>query len=534
MLKALLKKQFLEMNSFYFRDRKTGKARSKTKALLYIGLFALLMAILGAVFFFLAWQVADAMVPAGLDWLFFALAGMVSIVMGVFGGVFNTYAGLYHAKDNEMLLAMPIPPSRILISRLVSVYAMGLMYEAMVFLPSIIAYWVVAPVTALSVICPILVMLLLGFFVLTLTCALGWVVALISSKLKNKSFITVILSLAFLAAYYTVFSKFSQYVETLLTHMNEVGDVVRAKLFPFYHMGLASTGKPLSLLITAAIVLALLALTVLILSRSFVKIATANRGMKKKAYRIGAMKASGAKRALLYKERKRFTSSPTYMLNCGMGLVLLPAAAVFVLIKVAGSRSGIAELMDALAEYTVLVPVFLTAIVCMGLSMICVSAPSISLEGKNLWIVQTMPVSMWDVIMAKLEFHVLLSVLPGIFCVVLSGWMFSLGAETILLMALTALAFICLMAECGLTMNLLRPNLTWTNETVVVKQGMSVFVALFGGWAVSIVIGGGYYFLYKTLNPQTYLALVIAALLIADALLLRWLKNRGARILKNL
>ena len=37
---------------------------------------------------------------------------------------------------------------------------------------------------------------------LTLSCALGWVVAKVSRKLKHKSFITVIVSLAGLAIYY--------------------------------------------------------------------------------------------------------------------------------------------------------------------------------------------------------------------------------------------------------------------------------------------------------------------------------------------
>lgn len=534
MLKALLKKQFMELNTFYFMDKKTGKARSKSKVILFIGLYVLLFALLGIVFFFLAAQIADAMVAAGLDWLFFAFAGMASILMGTFGSVFNTYAGLYHGKDNELLLSMPIPPSKILMTRLIGVYAMGLMYEALVFIPAMIAYWVVAPVTLLSVVCPILVMLLIGFFILTLTCALGWVVAVISSKLKNKSFVTVLLSLTFLTLYYTFFSKISEYIQTMLSQLDKVSDVVRTKLFPFYHMGLACTGKPVSVLITAAIVLVLFVLTCLVLSRSFVKIATTNRSGKKKTYKVQTMKSASVRRALLHRERRRFTSSPTYMLNCGLGLVLVPAFAIFLVVKVVSSRSGIAELMDMLSEYSVMVPVALAAIVCMGMSIVDITAPSVSLEGKSLWIAQTLPVTMWDVLKAKLDFHILLSVLPGVLCVSLAGWAFSLDIGTILLMLALTLAFIVLIACVGLTLNLLRPNLTWTNETVPVKQGMSVGITLFGGWAVSIVLGGGYYFLFRVMAPWLYLLLAAVVLGVIDLLLARWLKTRGADILKNL
>ena len=34
---------------------------------------------------------------------------MLAIVLGAFGSVFNTYSSLYLAKDNDLLLSMPIP-----------------------------------------------------------------------------------------------------------------------------------------------------------------------------------------------------------------------------------------------------------------------------------------------------------------------------------------------------------------------------------------------------------------------------------------
>ena len=42
MLKALLKKQFLELNAFYFQDKKTGKIRSKGGTAGFVLLFVFL------------------------------------------------------------------------------------------------------------------------------------------------------------------------------------------------------------------------------------------------------------------------------------------------------------------------------------------------------------------------------------------------------------------------------------------------------------------------------------------------------------
>lgn len=73
---------------------------------------------------------------AALDmgWMYFALMGLIAILLGTFGSVFNTFSGLYLAKDNDLLLSMPIPVSVIVASRLISVYIMGLMYSAVVII----------------------------------------------------------------------------------------------------------------------------------------------------------------------------------------------------------------------------------------------------------------------------------------------------------------------------------------------------------------------------------------------------------------
>ena len=135
-----------------------------------------------------------------MDWLYFVIMGMLAIFLGAFGSVFNTYSGLYLAKDNDLLLSMPIPVRIIMASRLLSVYLLGLMYSGIVILPVIIVYWCTVPLTAGILLGGVLLLLVISLFVLALSCVLGWVVAKISLKLKNKSFITVVVSLVFFGA----------------------------------------------------------------------------------------------------------------------------------------------------------------------------------------------------------------------------------------------------------------------------------------------------------------------------------------------
>ena len=193
MLKTLVKKQLMEIFRSYFYDAKKNQRRSTLSTALFIVLFVLIMVgMLGGIFAFLSLTLCDAMTSAGMDWLYFALMGLMAIFLGAFGSVFNTYSSLYIAKDNDLLLSMPIPVKIIMGSRLMSVYLMGLMYAAVIFIPAMIVYWVVAPVTVSTVVCSIIALLMISIFVLVLSCALGWLVAKISLKLKNKSIITVI------------------------------------------------------------------------------------------------------------------------------------------------------------------------------------------------------------------------------------------------------------------------------------------------------------------------------------------------------
>ena len=44
-----------------------------------------------------------------VSWLYFALMGGLGLCLGAFGSVFNTFSSLYLAKDNDLLLSLPIP-----------------------------------------------------------------------------------------------------------------------------------------------------------------------------------------------------------------------------------------------------------------------------------------------------------------------------------------------------------------------------------------------------------------------------------------
>lgn len=531
MTKALFKKQMMEVFSWVYRNRKSGTNRSKQGLVGYILLYTVLFAFLGGVFYYVADLLCAPLAAAGLSWLYFALMGLIALVFGVFGSVFNTYSSLYLSKDNDLLLSMPIPASKILLIRLSGVFAMGLLYELIVMIPTVIVYFIAAPVGVLGVIFTLLIPIVLSVLVLVLSCLLGWVVALVSGKLKNKNMIVVLLSLAFIAAYYYFYMKAYSILQSILANPQSVGNGVKSILYPFYQMGLAAEGRVLSMLLFTVIVAALFAIVYLALSRSFIKLATANRGAAKTKYKEKAARADSSESALLRKELRRFLGSPTYMLNCGLGVVLMVAAAVAVLIKGSAVMAFLPAIPAGAENY---VPLVAAALVCLLTCMNDISAPSVSLEGKTLWLVQVFPVSAWQVLRAKLKLHLLLTLPPALFLAVCVDIVIAPAPVFVLLIPVVTALFVLLMALIGLSLGLKMPNLTWSSETVPVKQSMSVMLALFGGWALVLALGGLYFLLKRFASPLLYLVCTAAALLIASILLWAWLKKRGAQIFETL
>ena len=128
MLKVLLKKQMMEVFRTYFYDAKKNRARSRSATILWMIFFVLVVVgVLGGLFTFLATSLCGGLVGSGVGWLYFIIFALLSICLGVFGSVFNTYAGLYLAKDNDLLLSMPIPVRDIMAARLLNVYLLGLL-----------------------------------------------------------------------------------------------------------------------------------------------------------------------------------------------------------------------------------------------------------------------------------------------------------------------------------------------------------------------------------------------------------------------
>ena len=533
MLKALYKKQFLQMTAFMTKNNKTGKRHSPGKIAGLGILFGICYISLMFAFFGISTALSD-LISNGNAYLYFMLMGMMCLILGVVGSVFSTTSALYQAKDNDLLLSMPISPAKILLVRMTGVYVFSLVFCSIVWIPAVLNYFITAAFDAKILIFDILLMLLITMFVTVLSCVLGWIVAWIISKVKNKSIMTVVITLGLLGAYYYVYFRINSVLQYLIANAEAIGGKIQAYVYPIFAMGKAAAGETVSMLIFAGICIALMSLCVYLLSRSFVRIVSAGSGSSGAGKGKVKIVQSSVQKALLRKETSRFLQCPTYLMNCGLGVVILIAACVVALVKCSWIREFLPPVVEAMPFIGQLIPVALAAVVCLVSGMDAVTAPSVSLEGeKYLWVLQSLPVESKAVLNAKIKLHMIVNVVPSVLTIAVVGLVLGISPLTMLLSAMLAFAFTLVDAYLGLMLDLKYPKMEWTNEAVPVKQNASVLIILFGSMIVAGLIALVYYLL-KFPNADIYI-LCVTAIFAAVSLLLRlWMNKKGAKLFENM
>lgn len=529
MFKALVKTRLAALwASFYARGRnaKGGKKPSKIGG---IGIAILLIyaaIVFAGMFSAMFFGIAELYHAQGIGWLYFALAGILAAGFCLMGSVFTAQTQLYNARDNEMLLAMPIPSAAILGSRMIMLLLLNYFYEAIVAIPAI-AVWIAAglPVTVSGAVCTAVGFIILPLLPLTLSCLLGGIIAAITARMRHKNIITLVFSLLFLAVYMYFYMNIQGYMQQLMANGLNIADAFERGLPPFYWLGnAAADGDFVKLILFVLCCVVPFGILYEVLSKTFIGIATERRSAAKKVYKGGEMRTGSAFMAVVKKELARFVSSAGYMINAGMGIVMMAAAAVFMAVK----RAQLIMLLDAIG--TGYAGVLVGLIVCALVSMVFISAPSISLEGKSLWVMQTMPIRGGTVLRAKAAMHIMITAPAAVLCTAAMGIILEANANAFdcIAAALLAVAFAVFTAYFGVALNLKFHRFDWINETAAVKSGMSVMLAMFGSMAILAIPALLYALLAaEYISAAAYMALwaaIFAAVSIAfDA----WFKKHG-------
>lgn len=532
MLKALIRKQLLEIRYVYLgggrkKGKKKGavKAPKNSRAIYVIFVIAYIFIMFGV--FGLATLLGSTLFPVGMDWMFFTVMNIFAFLLGIFGSVLSTSNALFRSKDNELLLSMPIPSSKIVFVRMIAVYITGMIYECIVIIPSIICYLMWGNVTAAGVIFSFLSIFIMGFMIAAFSCLAGWIVSLIASKMRNMKILRVLIIAILIGGLYYFQFNAQRIFTYIAQNAQEVAGRVHGWGYPLYAAGLGMSGDIIAFLVFTAMTAVLFLVAYWAVSKSFAKIALTKMSEKKTQFKRSDIKTRGIQDALFRREMKRFTASVTYMLNAGIGILLLIVAAVLLIIKMQDVRMLTDQIASGLHNGQYLISIMMVQAVCVITSMICIAACSISMEGKGIWLYKALPVDPYSIFRAKISVHLVLAFVPALLCALAGGIMLQMDFAMFICMAVYIFMYILLTASFELVMDLRKPKLDWTNENQALKTNVNVLGSTFAALLVPLLVAGIYYLVMGFMGPVMYLVIFIAVFAVLIILIHRWLRNSG-------
>ena len=500
------------VNLFGFNEaRHSREKKKKAKLVAMLALYAVLtlimMAYVGLMCFGVVKLWAGSAVPL-------CLAVLSCLVVLVFT-VLRAGPVLFETGDYEMLISLPLRPTAVVVSRFASLYFSNAAMTFAVLLPGMLVCGVMLKPSFSFYPMMLLGGLFLPLVPMTIAMLIGMLVYMVSSRMRRKSFAVLLLSLlAMLVVLVLPMAVARMQPERLILSIRALLDSLRVFYPPAGWFGDAVTlGDWGGYLLFALGSIMFFGIAAGVVGWKFRGICDRlNSQRSQRDFRMTAQRGRGMLRALYGRELKRYFASPIYVLNTGVGyllVVLLGGAVLF---------SGAGVILDELPISIDLVPRMVVFILAFCYTLSPSTASAVSMEGRSWWLVKSLPIDTADVMCAKLLVNLTLA-LP---CWLVSTILLLLGIRPVGLAALwlilLPLAYILFSACLGLRMNLKLPMFSWENESQPVKQGKAMGLSMLCGMAASILPAVAMAFLPAAFRDLFSAVLLLA--LIAGAVLL--------------
>lgn len=474
-LRGLLKIQFLRFfginEILHSRDRKK-QGSVILMAFCYLMAAAVLMLYAGAIAYALYMLGMSELIPS-------YLLVITSLVILVFT-IFKTNGILFGANDFELLSALPLSPETIVASRFLTMYIGNFLFALLIMLPVVFVYitFVRLPVTAYVML--VLSVCFIPLIPMTIAAMIGALVTAITARMKHKNLLTVVLTLILtLGIMVLSFGGSSlsmsdyQNLALVLTRQLE-----HAYPLTVLYAKAMNGGSVLHFFLFVLISVAVFYLFVRLVAWKYVEINSALKvRMTRTKYRFEGLSVKSPLMALFDKERRRFFSSPNYVLNAGIGYVLMVVMGAAVLItgpkqlEAALSIPGFARIIGRMAPL----------LISWMLSISSTTSSAISLEGKQWDMLRALPVTAKTIFDSKILLNLAFSVPASLLTSLLFALALPLRGMEFVWLFIIPIVYSFFAAVAGLSINLAVPNFKWDNEITVIKRSVATLLFMAAG-----------------------------------------------------
>lgn len=393
--------------------------------------------------------------------------------------LFKTNGYLFNFKEYDMLMSLPFEARTVAGCKFLYMYIKSLPWYLSISLAMMIGYGIYARPSVFVYPLWILLSLFLPVIPMLGAAFLGFLIAKVSAGFKKTNIIQTVLTMAFvlfcfcLRFFFEDMFRNNKVESTLETVAEQTGNAARIYLPAGWFSDAVTKPAVLPALLLTAVSAALFVLLFALVGRSYRQI---NSAMQSHAaagrFRMSAQKQRSAVKAVAFKEFKRMTGSTAYMVNGSVGFILALLVGIVTLIlgadKIVGTVTGGAPVDPAMLRPAI--PFFVYFFV----GMFSTTACSPSLEGKNFWILQSLPIEMKTVYQGKMLFNMFLSVPVMLFstlCVCIAFRTPMIETVVYLILGTVLCAF---STAWGCVCGVRHLRLDWENEVEVIKQGAAV------------------------------------------------------------
>lgn len=466
-----------------------GKDKSKRRRFIGMGIvYVILMLVLFAYISALT----IGMVSLGIGEVVpYYLYMIVSLVILCFS-FFKAADIIFQRSTYELQISLPVSKAAIVTSRFLTMYVTDLVISMVVMIPGGILYGILMKPSLVFYIWWIAGMLFLPCIPLVIATAAGSLIFALSSRMRHKNLVNIFLSVGLVVVILAVNFGLTGNAEALEqidpSAIRDLAVMVIWQVQKIYPpagwFGRSVTGNnPVQGLLLIAVSLIFAGVLMAVLQKYFISICSAlNATAARNNYKMGSLSASSLVKALWKREIKRYFASSIYVTNTIVGYILavmLAGALWFV------GVDKILEILQLPAGMN-LFPILPFVLTMVG-NLMPMSSCSISMEGKQWWMAQTLPISMKQILDGKILANLSIA-FP--FLAVAEVFVFLAAEPSVeegIWLIAVPLVYTLFLSVAGLSINLAVPVFDWENEVRIVKQSASTMLTLLAGMITSIV-----------------------------------------------
>ena len=447
---------------------------------------------------------AKTLAQVGQQELIPAYMSAVSSFAILFLTIFYSNEILFGSRDMEVLLSLPVKGLDIISSKFMFMYLLNFFIGLMFMLPGGIVWVGSESLGAVDIILFFLSILFVPLIPMCIASCMGIIIVVSSSFFKRKNIVALIFSFAMIGSvgYMAVSAMGNENSIGIILAKQITGLYPISKLFMQYYNFPMYIGEGFFIFLSTAVFYI------------FIKIVSAKYGLlntlaktipgyadNKETYNRKSLFV-----ALYKKELGRFLSSYMEVLNAGFGVILLCVFSIFLLfnsVEQIGRYVGIENINEYFSNLS---PLFIAAMLVIS----CPAASAISLEGKNIWILQSSPAKVKTILNSKIALNLTLHMIGYIISVFVFILKLDMNFIQIFNLIIVPICYSLFITVTGVALNKKYPNYEWESEMIVVKQSMPVILSGLTG-IVAIIIP---IFLYLVLKlPITYALQTVSVVL---------------------